>query len=45
MDYVIGCDLGSQDVKVILLMAEGKLSGGANVGYSIDYSLPTWADQ
>ena len=45
MDYVIGCDLGSQGVKVILLTAEGRLAGGASVGYSIDYPHPTWADQ
>src|SRR5512140_3895679 len=45
MDYVIGCDLGSQGVKVILLTAEGKLVGGASEGYGIDYPHPTWADQ
>ncbi len=45
MDYVIGCDLGSQGVKVILLTAEGKLAGEASVGYAIDYPHPTWADQ
>ena len=45
MDYVIGCDLGSQGVKVILLTAEGKLAGEAGVGYGIDYPHPTWADQ
>ena len=45
MDYVIGCDLGSQGVKVILLTADGQLAGGAGVGYGIDYPHPTWADQ
>ena len=45
MDYVIGCDLGSQGVKVILLTAEGALAGGAGAGYGIDYPHPTWADQ
>ncbi len=45
MDYVIGCDLGSQGVKVILLTAEGKLAGEASAGYGIDYPHPTWADQ
>jgi xylulokinase len=45
MDYVIGCDLGSQGVKVILLTAEGGLAGGASAGYGIDYPHPTWADQ
>jgi xylulokinase len=45
MDYVIGCDLGSQGVKVILLTAEGQLAGEASAGYGIDYPHPTWADQ
>jgi xylulokinase len=45
MDYVIGCDLGSQGVKVVLLTAEGQLAGGTGVGYGIDYPHPTWADQ
>jgi len=45
MEYVIGCDLGSQGVKVILLTADGGLAGGASVGYGIDYPHPTWADQ
>jgi len=45
MEYVIGCDLGSQGVKVILLTAEGRLAGSATSGYGIDYPHPTWADQ
>src|SRR5512135_3320003 len=45
MDYVIGCDLGSQGVKVILLTADGQLAGEASAGYGIDYPHPTWADQ
>ena len=45
MDYVIGCDLGSQGIKVILLTAEGQLAGEASVGYGIDYPYPTWAEQ
>ncbi len=45
MDYVIGCDLGSQGIKVILLTAEGRLAGEASVGYDIDYPHPTWAEQ
>src|SRR5512142_220564 len=45
MEYVIGCDLGSQGVKVILLTAEGQLAGEASEGYGIDYPHPTWADQ
>jgi len=45
MDYVLGCDLGSQGVKVILLTVEGRLVGEASVGYAIDYPYPTWAEQ
>jgi xylulokinase len=45
MDYVIGCDLGSQGIKVILLTAEGWLAGEASVGYDIDYPYPAWAEQ
>jgi xylulokinase len=45
MDYVIGCDLGSQGIKVVLLTVEGRLVGEANVGYDIDYPYPTWAEQ
>jgi xylulokinase len=45
MDYVIGCDLGSQAVKVVLISVEGKLAGEFGVGYGIDYPSPTWAEQ
>ena len=43
MEYVIGCDLGSQGIKVILVTAEGRLVERASVGYAIDYPHPTWA--
>jgi len=45
MKYVLGCDLGSQGVKVILVTAEGCLVGEASLGYGIDYPVPTWAEQ
>ncbi len=45
MEYVLGCDLGSQGVKVILVTAEGRLVGEASMGYGIDYPVPTWAEQ
>ncbi len=45
MDYVIGCDLGSQSLKVILLSADGQLCGEASVGYPISYPRPAWAEQ
>jgi xylulokinase len=45
MDYVIGCDLGSQGVKTILLTAEGQLVAECSVSYGINYPFPTWAEQ
>jgi xylulokinase len=45
MDYVIGCDIGSQSVKTILLSADGKIVGETGVNYSISYPQPTWAEQ
>ena len=44
-DYVIGCDIGSQSLKAILLSADGRLCGEANVSYPIHYPRPTWAEQ
>jgi len=45
MDYVIGCDIGSQGVKVTLVDVEGCMVGEAISGYAIDYPKPTWAEQ
>lgn len=45
MQYVIGCDLGSQSLKVILISTEGKISGEASASYPIEYPRPTWAHQ
>ena len=45
MDYVIGCDVGSQGTKAILLSAEGDVAGEAYEGYAIDYPHPLWAEQ
>lgn len=45
MQYVIGCDVGSQSLKAVLLSAEGKLCGEASASYAIDYPQPTWAQQ
>jgi xylulokinase len=45
MDYVIGCDVGSQGTKAILLSTTGKFAGEAYEGYSIDYPHPLWAEQ
>jgi xylulokinase len=45
MDYVIGCDVGSQGTKGILLSLDGKLICEAYEGYSIDYPHTLWAEQ
>ena len=45
MQYVIGCDIGSQSLKVVLISAEGKTCGEAAASYPIEYSHPTWAQQ
>lgn len=45
MDYVIGCDVGSQGTKGILLSLDGKLICEAYEGYPIDYPHPVWAEQ
>ncbi len=45
MEYVIGCDVGSQGTKAILLSITGSLVAEAYEGYSIDYPHPLWAEQ
>jgi xylulokinase len=45
MDYVIGCDIGSQGTKATLLSTTGELVGEAHEGYPIDYPHPLWAEQ
>jgi xylulokinase len=45
VDYVIGCDVGSQGTKAILLSTAGQFAGEAYEGYSIDYPHPLWAEQ
>lgn len=45
MDYVIGCDVGSQGTKAILLSTNGEFIGEAYEGYGIDYPHPLWAEQ
>ena len=45
MQYVIGCDIGSQSLKAVLISAEGKICGEASVSYPIEYPQPTWAQQ
>lgn len=45
MEYVIGCDVGSQGTKALLLSLDGALVGEAYAGYEIDYPAPLWAQQ
>jgi len=45
MDYVIGCDIGSQGTKAILLSASGEFVSEAYAGYLTDYPKPLWAEQ
>jgi len=45
MHYVIGCDIGSQSAKAVLVAFDGVLAGEAAVDYAIDYPRPLWAEQ
>src|SRR5688572_19099446 len=45
MNYVLGCDIGSQGVKALLLGEDGQVAGEASSGYAIDFPQPAWADQ
>lgn len=45
MDYVIGCDVGSQGTKAILLSTTGEFVCEAYESYSIDYPHSLWAEQ
>src|SRR5713226_9783929 len=44
-EVVIGCDIGSQGLKVILVSLDGELLGAAGAAYDVDYPRPTWAEQ
>jgi len=45
MDCIIGCDVGSQGTKALLLSTTGKFLGEAYEPYMIDYPHPLWAEQ
>jgi xylulokinase len=45
MEYVIGCDVGSQGTKAVLLSTTGRVRGESYEGYPIDYPHPLWAEQ
>jgi xylulokinase len=43
--YVIGCDLGSQSAKAVLLSPDGTVIGSANAAYSMQHPHSGWAEQ
>jgi xylulokinase len=45
MEYVLGCDVGSQGIKTSLVSATGEIVAEASAGYPITYPRPTWAEQ
>lgn len=45
MEYVIGCDIGSQGAKTVLVSLDGSIIGEAYAGYEIDFPQPLWAQQ
>src|SRR5260221_11222629 len=44
-DVVIGCDFGSQGLKLALLSLAGELLGEAGAAYDVSYPRPAWAEQ
>jgi xylulokinase len=45
MEYVIGCDIGSQTIKTVLLTVEGQVVAESSAGYPIQFPGPAWAEQ
>jgi xylulokinase len=45
MGYVIGCDMGSQSLKGLLLSAEGRVAASASSSYQLSFPHPGWAEQ
>lgn len=43
--YAIGCDVGSQSLKGVLLSPDGRISATAAATYPIRYPAPAWAEQ
>lgn len=43
--YSIGCDVGSQSLKGVLLDGDGRVLARASAAYPIDYPHPGWAQQ
>jgi len=45
MSYTIGCDVGSQSLKGVLLDPSGRLAGEASRPYDLAFPRPGWAEQ
>lgn len=45
MKYVVGCDIGSQSLKVLLISEYGQTCGETSMSYPIEYPQPAWAEQ
>ena len=45
MAFVLGCDLGTQSLKVVLVSFEGQVVGEACAEYGVNFPHPTWAEQ
>src|SRR5688572_25945888 len=45
MRCVIGCDIGTQALKVVLWREDGQILGYESVEYPILYPHPAWAEQ
>ena len=45
MGYVIGCDLGSQSAKAVLMSPEGGIVATASAGYAMAHPHSGWAEQ
>lgn len=43
--YAIGCDVGSQSLKGILLAPDGRVVAEASASYDVQYPQPGWAEQ
>lgn len=45
MAYVIGCDIGSQSAKAVLISADGEIVGTASHAYPMHHPASGWAEQ
>ncbi len=45
MKYVLGCDIGSQSLKTVLISEKGQTCCESSIGYPIEYPQPAWAEQ